>query len=481
MKIVKPKQAIVLMSIIIGLSACSSTKSAKKTIKNKPVKVHRVQTQTPEREVYASLLAEWEQQGLLENTDTIVKTKVPTPVPQWKKTQQRKTVVEVRKYKKPAPKRIHRKPAKRVAKHVKRKSSYRAPSHKAPIKNIRYASLSGDYAYNQQTQSFINMMASKHGFDRGYLNYLFSNTKATSFLKRMAYSDAYGSKKRGIGKARPGRWNRYRGNFLTKRTINKGMQFWRENRVALKRAEQRFGVPEEYILGIIGVETRYGGNVGKNRAIDALSAMGFNNPRRGKYFRSELEAYLLMTRSARLDPLKPMASYAGALGLGQFMPSNIKRFGIDHDGSGAVNLWTPSDAIGSVANYFKKHGWRKGGTVAVPAFSTSKSYRTLKTGYKSSHSISRLKNKGIKTNYLGNLSGKASLIKLNTYSGDELWLGGHNFYVITRYNHSTRYAMAVHQLAQAIKKRIGGKSTIRQASTNTSTLNNPQILALLKK
>lgn len=484
MKIVKSKQVVVLLSAIIALSACSSTKSAKKTIKNKPVKVHRVQTEIPEREVYASLLAEWEQQGLLESTDTTVKAKVINKTLTKKKIVQKNTVVEVRKYKKPIvrtrPKRAHRKPARRVVKQVKRKSSYRAPSHKAPVRNIRYASLSGDYAHNQQTQSFINMMASKHGFDHGYLNYLFTNTKATSFLKKMAYADAYGSKKRRTGKARPGRWDRYRGNFLTKRTINKGLQFWRENRVALKRAEQKFGVPEEYILGIIGVETRYGGNVGKNRAIDALSAMGFNNPRRGKYFRSELEAYLLMTRSARLDPLKPMASYAGALGLGQFMPSNIKRFGIDHDGSGAVNLWTPSDAIGSVANYFKKHGWRKGGTVAVPAVSTSRSYRTLKTGYKSSHSITRLKNKGIKTNYLGNISGKASLIKLNTYSGDELWLGGHNFYVITRYNHSTRYAMAVHQLAQAIKKRIGGKGTIRQASTNPS-LNDPQILALLKK
>lgn len=341
--------------------------------------------------------------------------------------------------------------------------------HRAPVRNIRVAHLSGDYVNNSQAKVFINKMSSKHGFDRGYLNYLFSNTKATPFLQRMAFADAHPRKRTRSGKRRSGRWNRYRGNFLTERTISKGVEFWRQNRVALKRAEQQFGVPEEYILGIIGVETRYGGNVGKNRAIDALSAMGFDNARRGKYFRSELESYLLMTRSAGLDPLKPMASYAGALGLCQFMPSNIKRYAVDHDRSGTVNLWTPSDAIGSVANYFKKHGWKTGGTVAVQAQSSNSKYRTLKTGFKSSHSLSRLRNKGVSARNLGIISGKASLIKLNTYSGDELWLGGHNFYVITRYNHSSRYAMAVHQLAQAIKGRIGGRGVIRQAALDLPT------------
>ena len=342
---------------------------------------------------------------------------------------------------------------------------YQAPSYRATVKGS-YAALRGDYAGNPQTIAFINKMASQHGFDRGYLNYLFSNTKATPFLKRMAYADAYGSK-RSQGKRRNGRWTRYRGNFLTPRTINKGVAFARANRVALQRAEDRYGVPKEYILGIIGVETRYGGNVGKNRAIDALAAMGFNNPRRGRYFQKELEAYLLMARSAGLDPLKPMASYAGALGLCQFMPSNIKRYGVDFDGRGGINLWTPDDAIASVANYFSKHGWRRGGTVAVPAISTNSGYQTLRTGFKSNHSLSRLRSKGVVASNLGNISGKASLIKLNTYDGDELWLGGRNFYVITRYNHSSHYAMAVHQLAQAIKSRIGGRGVIRQASLDS--------------
>lgn len=457
---------LVLAITIVNMSACSQTTAVKPNNKENPVK-YRVQTDKDKLKNYAKLLDEWETKGVSKkSTDVSILTS------------KRKKVAIKKVVKRNAPVRRHiqdnlynkkRRVAKRIPTPVKRvaKGSYRAPQHTAPLSNIRYASLKGDYANNLQTQSFINKMASKHGFDRGYLNYLFSNTVATPFLKRMAYADAFGRKRTSNKKPRAGRWNRYRGNFLTARTINKGVAFAQANRVALKRAEVRYGVSKEYILGIIGVETRYGGNVGKNRAIDALAAMGFDNPRRGKYFRSELEAYLLMTRKERLDPLKPMASYAGALGLCQFMPSNIKRYAVDHDGNGIINLWTPADAIGSIANYFKKHGWSEGGTVAVQANSINAGYRTLKTGFKSKHSLNRLKHKGVSARNLGNISGKASLIKLNTYSGDELWLGGHNFYVITRYNHSSHYAMAVHQLAQAIKGRIGDRGVIRQASIDS--------------
>lgn len=439
--------------VAVSLAACGST-PAKPTAKE-PVKKHQVNKQP----VKAVVVTRTATQKKAAHTKTVARAK------QVKKKQVKNKPEAVRKPRVAAQK---RRPTYNKARHVKVRPSG-SYHHRAPTRQIRYAALKGDYAGNPRAKSFINKMVSKHGFDRGYLNYVFSNTRATPFLKKMAYQDAYGRKK-SVKKPRPGRWTRYRNNFLTEKTISKGVQFWRENRVALKRAEQKYGVPQEYILGIIGVETRYGGNVGKNRAIDALSVMGFNNPRRGKYFRSELESYLLMTRSARLDPLKPMASYAGALGLSQFMPSNIKRFGVDHDRSGSVNLWTPHDAIGSVANYFKKHGWRKGGTVTVPARYASSGYKVLKTGFKSKHSLSRLKSRGVSARNLGNISGKASLIKLDTYSGDELWLGGHNFYVITRYNHSSHYAMAVHQLAQAIKGRIDGRGALRQASLDSEVL-----------
>ncbi len=454
---------LVFLATIMNMSACSRAKTVKPTI-DKPVK-YRVQTDSSKSKKLVNLSEAWEEKGVKAQDVTFIKL-IP------KARSARKFVV------KPIIKRKSAKP-RYVAKRLVPILRNYTPSYRAPVQNIRYPSLTGDYAKNIQAKAFINKMSSKHGFDRGYLNYLFSNTHATPFLKRMAYADAYGSKKSKVKqKSRAGRWNRYRGNFLTERTISKGVKFWKANRVALKQAEQRYGVPQEYILGIIGVETRYGENVGKNRAIDALAAMGFNNPRRGKYFRSELESYLLMTRKERLDPLKPMASYAGALGLCQFMPSNIKRYAVDHDRNGSINLWTPADAIGSVANYFKQHGWNTGGTVAVKANSINTKYRTLKTGFKSSHSLTRLRNRGVSANTLGNISGKASLIKLNTYSGDELWLGGHNFYVITRYNHSSHYAMAVHQLAGAIKSRISGKSIIRQATTDKYM--NKMLVALSK-
>ena len=470
MRNIKLLSSLILAVAVTNISGCSSTKTVEPS-KKKPVK-YRVQTDTIKSnnkpKTYAKLSETWESEGVKEIKEADIS------VVKAKSQQKPKTIVKkvvnrrapVRRYVQNKRRTIVKRrvaPVRPVA-----KRTYQAPRHTAPVSNIRYANLKGDYAHNSQAQSFINKMASKHGFDRGYLNYLLSHTVATPFLKRMAYADAYGRKKTSNKKPRAGRWNRYRGNFLTPRTINKGVAFARANRVALQRAEDRYGVPKEYILGIIGVETRYGGNVGKNRAIDALAAMGFNNPRRGKYFRSELEAYLLMTRKEGLDPLKPMASYAGALGLCQFMPSNIKRYAVDHDGNGVINLWTPADAIGSVANYFKKHGWSKGGTVAVRANSSNTRYRALKTGFKSSHSLTRLRNRGVSARNLGNISGKASLIKLNTYSGDELWLGGRNFYVITRYNHSSHYAMAVHQLAQAIKGRIGGRAVIRQASLEST-------------
>lgn len=449
-------------TIAVGLIGCSSVKPQKASIQTPVVKqqyvdasklrVERAKRDVKAIEDFAAALEGRDRQN--REAARVAKAREAARARQQRELAKRKRMVKHRPARQVVRK-SYRRPVKRITR----------STHAAPNRNIRYASLRGDYARNPQALAFIDMMVTRNGFDRGYLNYLFSNTKATSFLKRMAYSDAYGRRKSSKPrKRRSGRWTRYRNNFLTEKTISKGVQFWRENRVALQRAEDRYGVPKEYILGIIGVETRYGGNVGKNRAIDALAAMGFNNPRRGKYFRAELKSYLLMTRRTGLDPLQPMASYAGALGLCQFMPSNIKRYGVDFDGRGGINLWTAQDAIGSVANYFSKHGWQKGGTVAVPAIATSRKYRVMKTGFKSRHSLSRLRNRGVVANNLGNISGKASLIKLNTYDGDELWIAGRNFYVITRYNHSSHYAMAVHQLAQAIKGRIGGRGMIRQAS-----------------
>jgi len=455
-KILKGFCFCVATATLVGCSANKPQKEAVKPVVKYQVKANKIN----ENKAIKKLAFELEQQD--QKKRALLKARQQAKIRKQQALAKQKQKLARQKWQASHRIAAKRQPAKPIRRIVKK--AYHAPKRN----HIRYASLRGDYANNPQAISFINMMSSRYGFDRGYLNYLFSNTKSTAFLRKMAYRDTYGRRKI-RKKPRPGRWTRYRSNFLTEKTIGKGVQFWRANRVALQRAEDRYGVPQEYILGIIGVETRYGGNVGQNRAIDALAAMGFDNPRRGKYFQKELESYLLMTRRTGLDPLKPMASYAGALGLCQFMPSNIKRYGVDFDGRGGINLWTPQDAIASVANYFSKHGWQRGGTVAVPAMATSRKYRAMRTGFKSRHSLSRLRNRGVVANNLGNISGKASLIKLNTYDGDELWIGGKNFYVITRYNHSSHYAMAVHQLAQAIKARIGGRSTIMQASLGMSS------------
>lgn len=334
-------------------------------------------------------------------------------------------------------------------------ASYRPQVQARPaVSSKRYSQsrLTGDFAGNSQAQAFIGMMASRHGFDPAYTTGVLSKAKATAWLKRQAYSDANPKPRK--KNSRPSNWSNYQKRFITKRHINAGTAFYNKYSRSLQQASAQYGVPEEYILGIMGVETIYGGNVGTDKAIDALATMSFMNSRRGKYFASELEAYLLMTRRTGLDPLKPKASWAGALGLPQFMPSNIKKYGVDYDGDAAVNLWTPHDAIGSIANYLSKHGWRRGEIAAIPARRTGGTgYASLNSGFKYKHSLSTLARKGLKPIYPG-VSGQVHMVKLRTNAGNEYWIGGNNFYVITRYNHSSFYAMAVHQLAQEIKKRI---------------------------
>jgi len=335
-------------------------------------------------------------------------------------------------------------------------ASYRAPVRNAvlqrPANNYSQSRLTGDFAGNPRAEAFVRMMASRHGFDQSYVAGVLSRAEATPWLRKQAYKDANPTKR--TRKSRGPSWSNYRRRFITSKHINTGTAFYHRHRGALQRAAAQYGVPEEYILGILGVETIFGGNVGSDRAIDALATLGFMNARRGKYFTSELESYFLETRRARLDPLKPKASWAGALGLPQFMPSNIKKYGVDFNGDGAVNLWTPQDAIGSVANYLRSHGWRPGEIAAIPAVKTGgRGYSNLKNGFKYKHSLAKLARNGLRPAYPG-VSGMVNMVKLRTNRGNEYWVGGNNFYVITRYNHSSHYAMAVHQLAQEIRKRV---------------------------
>jgi membrane-bound lytic murein transglycosylase B len=221
-----------------------------------------------------------------------------------------------------------------------------------PWVSSRPYTLAGDFSHNSSAKAFIKSMSRSSGMNSNYLNRLFSQARDL----RKIYTPP---KKNTRRYSKIGRWTRYRNFFLTPRHINGGVNFWRQNVATLNKAYQQYGVPPEYIVGILGVETIYGGNLGKTRVLDSLSTKAFRSGRRQKFFRNELRKFLLMAKSEGLNPTTLMGSSAGAIGLCQFMPSNFKPFGVDFDRSGSCNLWSPKDAIGSVANYFKKHNWRK--------------------------------------------------------------------------------------------------------------------------
>ncbi|PLL52108.1 murein transglycosylase B, partial [Klebsiella pneumoniae] len=250
-----------------------------------------------------------------------------------------------------------------------------------------------------------------------------------------------------------GAWLLYKKQFITPDNVQNGVVFWNQYQDALNRAYQVYGVPPEIIVGIIGVETRWGRVMGKTRILDALATLSFSYPRRAEYFSSELETFLLMARSESDDPLDLKGSFAGAMGYGQFMPSSYKQYAVDFNGDGHINLWDPVDAIGSVANYFKQHGWVSGDLVAVQALGQAPG---LENGFKTKYSVSQLAAAGLTpTQPLGNHQ-QASLLRLDVGTGYEYWYGLPNFYTITRYNHSTHYAMAVWQLGLAVAQARGG-------------------------
>ncbi|ELC95565.1 membrane-bound lytic murein transglycosylase B [Escherichia coli KTE112] len=306
--------------------------------------------------------------------------------------------------------------------------------------------MGGDFANNPNAQQFIDRMVNKHGFDRQQLQEILSQAKRLDSVLRLMDNQAPTTSVKPPS-APNGAWLRYRKKFITPDNVQNGVVFWNQYEDALNRAWQVYGVPPEIIVGIIGVETRWGRVMGKTRILDALATLSFNYPRRAEYFSGELETFLLMARDEQDDPLNLKGSFAGAMGYGQFMPSSYKQYAVDFSGDGHINLWDPVDAIGSVANYFKAHGWVKGDQVAVMANGQAPG---LPNGFKTKYSISQLAAAGLTPQQpLGNHQ-QASLLRLDVGSGYQYWYGLPNFYTITRYNHSTHYAMAVWQLGQAV-------------------------------
>jgi membrane-bound lytic murein transglycosylase B len=298
------------------------------------------------------------------------------------------------------------------------------------------------YGERPEVQAFITELVQRHGFAEGELQTLFSKVKPVDGVMQLM-----------VPAERPP-WEQYRAMFLNDARIEGGLAFWKANRRVLRRAEKQYGVPAQYIVAIVGIETYYGKNMGRWRVIDALSTLAFDYPARAAFFRGELEQYLLLARENNLDVFALRGSYAGAIGIPQFMPGSLRRYGVDFDGDGAIDLRrSPADAIGSVGNFLKSHGWRMGEPVIYRAKGVNEeALKYLDGSVTPKYPLKEIIGAGVElepTPAAQSADALAVLLAL----GDEHRVGLQNFWVITRYNRSAFYATAVSDLAAALAER----------------------------
>ncbi len=251
-------------------------------------------------------------------------------------------------------------------------------------------------------------------------------------------------------------WKDYRPIFMTDKRVRDGVAFWRDNQALLAEVEAEFGVPAKLIVAITGVETSYGNILGKFRVIDALATLAFHYPPRAKFFRSELEQYLLLGKDENLPLTELKGSYAGAMGMGQFIASSYRSYAVDHDGDGQRDLWgSRPDALASIANYFRRHGWQTGGPIAQRVVATEGARKLNKPPLKPAYPLQQIVDWGYVVDQpLASMDTPVSLVTLEGANGTEHWVTYKNFYVISRYNHSALYSMAVNQLADAIEQAV---------------------------
>lgn len=301
--------------------------------------------------------------------------------------------------------------------------------------------------------AFIDEMVEMHEFDRDALAAVLAKAEIKASIVKKISTPA----------ERTLTWGEYRKIFITKERINAGATFWCENRPMLERITLETGVPVEILVGIIGVETYFGRITGKDRVIDALATLAFDYPPRSKFFRKELMQFLILAREEELDPTVPMGSYAGAMGRPQFMPSSFRSYAVDSTGDGKRDIWNNwADTAGSIANYFIEHRWRSGEEVATRATLSSAWHGPVPkpaNSLSAKDSIESLSNKGVM--FITDLAAERDG-QLLTYEGDngiEHWVGFHNFFVITKYNRSVMYALAVHQLGQQISSKVNADAS----------------------
>jgi len=299
-----------------------------------------------------------------------------------------------------------------------------------------------DYLANKEVQHFIQKMVTQYGFEKYHLEYLFANaTFDGETLSRYK------------GKRRPnttdGTWVRYKTKLLDPVSLNYYRSKKEQYLPTLQRASQEFGVPVDVLVGFLAIESKFGKYTGDYKVWNSLTTLAFFKNRKQKYFYSELKHFLLLCRKKNYDPLGVKGSFAGAMGAVQQMPSIADRFLIDYNRDGLKNPWDIEDAIGSVANFLHQKGWVTKGTIATKSNFKGKRFKMLRTGYNKSYSLKELKKYAIEP--LSTLDAQnAYLLKLRDKHHDEIWLGSKNFRIITRYNSSTNYGMAIFKISQAL-------------------------------
>lgn len=308
------------------------------------------------------------------------------------------------------------------------------------ISSERAAAANG-YAATAKGKAFIDEMVREHDFSRADLSYWLGSTERYDAVIEAMSKPA----------EKTLTWAQYRPIFIKQGRIDSALAFARENADLLAQVEQQYGVPREIITAIIGVESWFGKYKGKHPALQSLATLAFDYPKRAKFFRNELKEFLLLSREESFEPLSVKGSYAAAMGMPQFISSSYRAYAVDGDGDGKRDLFgSTADICASVANYFVRHGWQTGAAIAEQVSPSADVAELVKKGYKPALDRSDFEKIGVDVKLAG--KDRAALIELEGNQGLEHWIGYNNFYVITRYNHSSLYAMAVFQLAQSIKE-----------------------------
>lgn len=304
-----------------------------------------------------------------------------------------------------------------------------------------------DYVGRPEVESYIEALVAEHDFSRQALEEIFRQAEKKDKIIELISRPA----------ERRLQWHEYRKILVDQPRVKLGIKFWQENAQTLARAEQVYGVDAAIIVAIIGVETRYGRITGSYRVVDALATLGFDYPPRAKFFLSELTQFLLLAREEGKSPMSLKGSYAGAMGYGQFISSSYRNFAVDFDDDGVRDIWgNEVDAIGSVANYFARHGWQGGGVVTqkVNVEATAEILALANSALKPNKTLQQWQELGVEipASMSEDMQTNAMLMRMGQPDGADFWLGFDDFYVITRYNHSRLYAMAVYQLSETIRQ-----------------------------